>query len=742
MKKKRFHRLACLSILCVFTLCVPSISSAELEVCGFQELPLVMEQVPKDGGWWFNNERGIATWNQYIKLYSSQDSDGTWAKNRANEFGGFPSDNILIDSWEFQWGDDLALTFIVMPLECGKIWESDIVFNPAYLWTGDYEDAEDHWETTIHYDSVLIHEMAHTWGMQTRHERSTGTLPTVMQEYQGRAVPDSGRIHVPEAYLLRRRYADQTPIPLLKNMAVVSKYADGAWKNAATDRTHYFAGESVSVSGLTVENTGTQNLENVHILFYLSTDRTIAPPDTKIGDFCFDSFPAEAYGVYDFDMALPENLPAGSYYVGAKITIDGYSSDEIPTDDTTHLWSKINVSQRTLMVTSPGTEEICYGGDTATIAWNSFEAGSLVKIELARDDGHHNWETVADSTPNTGLFNWTVTPPYSRTCRIRISSITYPFVSTISPVFKIYPPEISLTSPTGGERWYPGSTVLIEWRYRGNPGRHMKIELLSGRSLRTVIAKRTSSGSDGCGLYEWSIPINQTCGENYRIRVSSTTTSAYRDVSDETFTIAQPLLKVQTPEDEEIWQAGTTQTIRWAFDGDPGPDVTIALYRGEILDRIIASRAPMGRKGEGSYDWAIPADQPPRKDYRLRVTCNTQQTRSDLMKGSFQIIGPLRLISPNGGESWEAGSLQTITWSFQGNPTGDVKVELYRGDILNRAITPRTPIRSDALAGVGSYDWEIPADQMPGSDYRIIVTSTSDPSYVDGSKEDFTITRF
>ena len=157
IRKETLLPLLCLSILYGFVYLAPPLYADDLEVCGYQELPLVMEQVSKGEAAWSNNDLGMGSWNQYMRLYSFKETDGAWGKNRVNEFGGFLSDSQLSEAWDFHWGDDLALTSLVMPLECGKIWESDIVLNPAFVWTGDPDGAEDHPETAIYYDAVLMH---------------------------------------------------------------------------------------------------------------------------------------------------------------------------------------------------------------------------------------------------------------------------------------------------------------------------------------------------------------------------------------------------------------------------------------------------------------------------------------------------------------------------------------------------------------------------------------------------------
>jgi hypothetical protein len=92
--------------------------------------------------------------------------------------------------------------------------------------------------------------------------------------------------------------------------------------------------------------------------------------------------------------------------------------------------------------------------------------------------------------------------------------------------------------------------------------------------------------------------------------------------------------------------------------------------------------------------------------------------------------------TPNGSESWQAGTTQTITWNYTGNPGSFVKIDLYKGTSLNRTITSST---SAGIGGSGSYSWPIPADVIAGTDYKVNVTSTSYSSVSDMSDGYFTI---
>ena len=82
------------------------------------------------------------------------------------------------------------------------------------------------------------------------------------------------------------------------------------------------------------------------------------------------------------------------------------------------------------------------------------------------------------------------------------------------------------------------------------------------------------------------------------------------------------------------------------------------------------------------------------------------------------------------GITWHCGESQLITWSgFAGS---DVRIELYKGSSLHRTI-------ASSVANDGSHTWTVPGTQMAGSDFRVKITSISNPSQLDYSDNYFAI---
>ena len=195
-----------------------------------------------------------------------------------------------------------------------------------------------------------------------------------------------------------------------------------------------------------------------------------------------------------------------------------------------------------LTVVSPNGDEVWPPGSTHEIKWTqSGIIASSVKIELLK--AGVSVGTATASTPNDGSFMWTISAsrPPGNDYKIRITSTTSSLSDTSDNSFTIGsgpPPTATLTvtSPNGGENWPHGTTHPVTWTYTGNPGANVKIELLkAGVSVGTATSS-TPLGAGGTGSFSWPISATRALGADYKIRVSSTTTSA-SDTSNNNFAI-------------------------------------------------------------------------------------------------------------------------------------------------------------------------------------------------------------
>jgi hypothetical protein len=98
----------------------------------------------------------------------------------------------------------------------------------------------------------------------------------------------------------------------------------------------------------------------------------------------------------------------------------------------------------------------------------------------------------------------------------------------------------------------------------------------------------------------------------------------------------------------------------------------------------------------------------------------------------------ITVTSPNSGESWQRGTTHTVSWSYSGSPGSTVKIMLVKGSTEVGTITSSTPIGS---SGKGSYTWPISSIGSTGSDFKVSVQSTSQPTVKDLSNNYFTLSQ-
>lgn len=91
----------------------------------------------------------------------------------------------------------------------------------------------------------------------------------------------------------------------------------------------------------------------------------------------------------------------------------------------------------------------------------------------------------------------------------------------------------------------------------------------------------------------------------------------------------------------------------------------------------------------------------------------------------------IQLTSPNGGELWQAGATQTVTWAATG-ADGIVRLELYDGDTLRAEI-------GQAVMADGQFTWQISPYVGDSTQYRVRILPSLYPTLFDVSDSAFEI---
>jgi len=206
-------------------------------------------------------------------------------------------------------------------------------------------------------------------------------------------------------------------------------------------------------------------------------------------------------------------------------------------------------------------------------------------------------------------------------------------------------------------------------------------------------------------------------------------------------------ITVTSPNGGETWQRGTTHTVTWSYTGSPGSTVKIVLLKSGTDAGTISASTSIGSGGTGSYSWPMSAaaGMTTGSDFKVSVQSISLPTVNDTSDNYFTITAAttqapaaITVTSPNGGETWQRGTTQTISWSYTGSPGSTVKIVLLKSGTEVGTISASTSIGS---GGTGSYSWPMSAaaGMTTGSDFKVSVQSISLPTVNDTSNNYFTI---
>jgi YVTN family beta-propeller protein len=239
-------------------------------------------------------------------------------------------------------------------------------------------------------------------------------------------------------------------------------------------------------------------------------------------------------------MMNPGRIPFGVAVTpdGAKVYVTNMLDDRVTVIDTSNntATATVNVgnSSQGIAVTPDGTKVYVANNRDNTVS----AIGTSNNTVIATVPVGTNPRGVAVNPEGTKVY---VANQNSNT--VSVIDTFNNTVTTIVPVGrspvafgKFITPKTSITviSPNGGENWRAGTSQVIRWKYTGNPGNNVKIEVLKGG--RSIISFITSTGS---GSSDWFIPKTQVPGNDYKVRISSTN-SAYDNSSAGNFTISSP----------------------------------------------------------------------------------------------------------------------------------------------------------------------------------------------------------
>ncbi|MBU0560812.1 MAG: GPI anchored serine-threonine rich family protein, partial [Bacteroidetes bacterium] len=375
--------------------------------------------------------------------------------------------------------------------------------------------------------------------------------------------------------------------------------------------------------------------------------------------------------------------------------------------------SETDFSIARIKVTSPNGGEGFLIGSNQKIKWTASLVDN-VKIDYSLDNGT-TWINIQNGVAaSADSITWITPAVATSTGLVRVSDINNSNHSDKSDAnFKIA--NIEVVSPNGGERLASARTQTITWNNSTNIT-SVNIDLSTNNGTSWI---NVSSSVPATGTYSWS--VGDIASSNSIIRITDASNTNIFDRSDAVFTLKKLLLT--SPNGNEYYLVDTTTSVSWSSLGVSNVKLEYSTNSGVTWKSIINSTPAV----PNNYSWKIPND-PSTTALVRALDVDDPTTVADTSNNSF-IINQVLLVSPNGGQTFEVGSVQTIKWN---NYSGVSKVDLefFNGNSWSA-------IASGLTASNKSYQWTVPASVT--STAKVRVKNTDDSNVFDGSDNVFSI---
>jgi len=253
----------------------------------------------------------------------------------------------------------------------------------------------------------------------------------------------------------------------------------------------------------------------------------------------------------------------------------------------------------------------------------------------------------------------------------------------------------------------------------------------SGSSIFVIVGDygEILTGSSGIA---WT---SQNSGTGNHLHAVTPGSAKFAAVGEDTiiYTTCNPLTPAVTltsPNGGEAWSVGVSHDITWTSFGTVGNvKIDYSVNNGTNWIEIIASTV-----NDGAYAWTIPDNPSANCRVRISESGGSPVDTSDAVFSIITVPEPgLRVLSPNGGETFNAGDIHTITWTSTGS-VGNVRLEYSINSGASWTVITSSTVND------GSFDWTVPGISFT-SDHCLVRISEADEDRkpTDTSDAEFTI---
>lgn len=392
---------------------------------------------------------------------------------------------------------------------------------------------------------------------------------------------------------------------------------------------------------------------------------------------------------------------------------------------------------------TPNGGESWVGGSYQTISWSAVDTSGISQINLSfTTDGGTTWETIATGLSNTGSYLWTVNniPTHSAKVKIVATDNSGNSAADVSnDLFTIILGTglgVLVLTPNGGESLIPGSSYDITWN--AAPPTILGVNISYSHNNGIAWIPVVVNAPQNNGVYSWTVPSNPTNQGRIKVEAYNDKSQVGSDTSDGPFTItnAPGTVVITSPNGGEIWDTQSVHQITWTAsdpDGITSQDIFYSSNNGGSWTTLVTNYP----NNSTSYNWTLPNTTTTTGLIRVSIKDTWGGITTDQSNSVFTIQNAppqVRITSPNGGESWIAGSNHDITWNAT-DPDGITGIDLAYS--LNGGFNWNTIV--SGITNSGTYNWTLPSSASTTVKVRATARDSVGNSASDMSDAVFTI---
>jgi beta-lactamase superfamily II metal-dependent hydrolase len=205
--------------------------------------------------------------------------------------------------------------------------------------------------------------------------------------------------------------------------------------------------------------------------------------------------------------------------------------------------------------------------------------------------------------------------------------------------------------------------------------------------------------------------------------------------------IVPPVVTVSAPNGGETWYAGSSHYVTWtAFDSVGATSYSVEYSTNSGTNWLtIVSRT---NGNPGSFAWLLPQVNSVNCLVKVSAWDDAGNFGNDVSNGAFSIIPSsdstiptVAVLSPNGGESWFWGEIDTIRW----NATDDIGVTAYSISYSTNGGGSWNTILARTDGNPQFHAWQVPSVATTNCKIRVIVWDAAQHLAIDNSDAPFTL---